>query len=96
LSFSHPDYWIAKYNVTQYETGFPIDETYLKQLSADAAPVLVSYFDMQEADRQWKVEDSNSVRKFNVSRFIAKQLLDQRYKSKFAILLTRQNRIFML
>ena len=77
LSFTHPDYWIAKYNVTQCEAGFSIDETYLKQLSADAAPVLVPYFEMKEAERQWDTENADSIRKFNISRFIAKQLVER-------------------
>lgn len=77
LSFLHPDYWIAKYNVAQQETVILMDESYLYGLSADAAPVLVSYFDMDEAERQWKIEDADSIRKFNVSRFIAKRLLEK-------------------
>ncbi len=46
LSFSHPDYWIAKYNIAcipnlneweSYGDGY-----YLSRLSADAAPILLS------------------------------------------------------
>jgi len=76
LSFAHPDYWIARYNVAQQKSGIEIDYDYLHGLSADAAPVLVPYFGMKEAERQWTVEDAGSVRKFNVSRFVAKQLLE--------------------
>ena len=78
LSFAHPDYWIAKYNVAQRETIILMDESYLHELSADAAPVLVPYFEMEEAERQWKIEDADSIRKFNISRFIAKRLLENK------------------
>lgn len=37
LSFSHPDYWIARYDLSQEEV---YDKEYLVQLSADAAPVI--------------------------------------------------------
>ncbi len=77
LSFAHPDYWIARFNVAQAETVITPDEAYLRNLSADAAPVLVPYFDMDEAERQWKIEDADSIRKFNVSRFVAKRLLEK-------------------
>lgn len=74
LSFAHPDYWIAKYNVAQMNTA-TFDEDYLEDLCADAAPVLVDYFDMEEAAYQWNTEDAASIRKFNVSRFVAKKLV---------------------
>ncbi len=77
LSFAHPDYWIAKYNVAQQGRWIPVDEYYLKDLSADAAPVLVPYFDMEKAEHQWDTEDVASIRKFNVSRFVAKQLINK-------------------
>lgn len=76
LSFAHPDYWIAKYNVAQEKNGITMDYGYLQHLSADAAPVLVPHFDMRGAGRQWNVEEADSVRKFNISRFTAKQLLE--------------------
>lgn len=53
LSFSHPDYWIARYNLKTSETGYTnytnMDEYsvisrndyYLSTLSADAAPILL-------------------------------------------------------
>lgn len=47
LSFSHPDYWIAKYNLTpahlEYLDDYDIrdNQKYLRKLSADAAPVLL-------------------------------------------------------
>ena len=47
LSFAHPDYWIAKYNVDpahlDYLNEYDIydSQRYLSRLSADAAPVLL-------------------------------------------------------
>lgn len=45
FSFSHPDYFIAKYNYGKF--GFVevdrIDTNYLNELSADAAPVILDY-----------------------------------------------------
>ena len=78
LSFAHPDYWIAKYNVAQQGRGIQVDEYYLRDLSADAAPVLVPYFDMKKAEFQWDTEEVLSIRKFNVSRFVAEQLLEHK------------------
>lgn len=75
LSFAHPDYWIAKYNVSQKNSAITMDIGYLNELCADAAPVLVPYFGMEKAEYQWDTEDAHSVRKFNVSRFVAKQLV---------------------
>ena len=77
LSFAHPDYWIAKYNVSHQNKVIAMDSGYLRDLSADAAPVLVPYFEMEKADREWNTEDAASIRKFNVSRFVAKQLIDK-------------------
>jgi len=74
LSFSHPDYWIAKYNVSHQNRLIAIDERYLRDLCADAAPVLVPYFDMEKEEPQWDTECADSVRKFNVSRFVAERL----------------------
>ncbi|MBQ8633717.1 MAG: DUF4173 domain-containing protein [Lachnospiraceae bacterium] len=77
LSFAHPDYWIAKYNVSHQNKVIAMDSGYLRDLSADAAPVLVPYFGMKEADSRWNTDDVVSVRKFNVSRFVAKQLVEK-------------------
>ncbi len=48
LSFAHPDYWIAKYNLKAYARSYEMvnnhmdyDFWYLTSLSADAAPVLL-------------------------------------------------------
>ena len=77
LSFAHPDYWIAKYNVSHQSKVIAMDAGYLRDLSADAAPVLVPYFGMEKAEYQWDTEDVVSIRKFNVSRFVAKQLVEK-------------------
>ncbi len=74
LSFSHPDYWIAKYNIEKAEQVSSVDYYYLRTLSADAAPVLMPYVDEEDAERLWYDEDANSIRKFNVSQFIANNL----------------------
>ncbi|MBD5457683.1 MAG: DUF4173 domain-containing protein [Lachnospiraceae bacterium] len=49
LSFSHPDYWIARYNLNPAHTGYTdeystrtSDQYYLSTLSADAAPILLN------------------------------------------------------
>lgn len=48
LSFSHPDYWIARYNLIpehlEYLDDYDIrdNQKYLRRLSADAAPVLLN------------------------------------------------------
>lgn len=58
LSFSHPDYWIAKVNVASMQedrSDFFLgssyhDYKYLTNLSADAAPVLLEYLDEKGYD----------------------------------------------
>ncbi len=77
LSFAHPDYWIAKYNVSHQNKVIAMDAGYLRDLSADAAPVLVPYFGIEKVEYQWDTEDAASLRKFNVSRFVAKQLVEK-------------------
>ena len=48
LSFSHPDYWIARYNLVpehlEYLDDYDIrdNQKYLRRLSADAAPILLN------------------------------------------------------
>lgn len=45
FSFSHPDYWVARYNLTsEAET----DYYYLRNLSLDAAPVIFNYHNKSE------------------------------------------------
>ena len=47
LSFSHPDYWIARYNLNpahiEYLNDYDVNDSkkYLRKLSADAAPILL-------------------------------------------------------
>lgn len=78
LSFSHPDYIIAKVNV-QKQT---VDYEYLNTLSADAAPVLIPYiyenklvktekYYLKEIDRD---EKSLGIRTFNVARYTASKI----------------------
>ncbi len=45
LSFSHPDYWIAKVNIAgmREQTNTSYDYYFLTKLNADAAPVLIDY-----------------------------------------------------
>lgn len=88
LSFSHPDYWIAKVNVAGSEENrseFFLGSTYydynfLSKLSADAAPVLLEweeeYYSEKYAERlEDRIEDI-TIRNFNVSRFVAEQIMD--------------------
>ncbi len=78
LSFSHPDYLIAKYNVAKLEEITATEHSYYSGLCADAATVLKPYMDEEEAKRLWYEEDADSVRKFNLSRFVAKRLFEYR------------------
>jgi len=78
LSFSHPDYLIAKYNVAKLEEITATEHGYYSTLCADAATVLKPYMEETEAKRLWYEEDADSIRKFNVSRFMAKRLFEYR------------------
>lgn len=82
LSFSHPDYIIAKVNLKEASQNTEqIDFGYLSSLSADAAPVLVPY--MKAAGREAYVDglserlSEGSLRTFNLSRFIAGKTLEK-------------------
>lgn len=81
LSFSHPDYWIAKYNLEHIEvtSDANMDYEYLASLSSDAAPALASY------ENTWWIEQyvhtltkttDDSIREFNFSHAYAKSLFD--------------------
>ena len=59
LAFSHPDYIVAKYNL-EYSVKQPLDEKYLSELSADAAPVLLPYLKEQGYDLSLIAEDSKA------------------------------------
>jgi hypothetical protein len=88
LSFSHPDYWIAKVNVagsgenrSEFFQGSAYhDYRFLSRLSADAAPVLLeweeeSYGDIYEENLEERIGDI-TLRNFNVSRVVAVKMLD--------------------
>ncbi len=53
LSFSHQDYWIAKYNLicSAQNSSFDMDYDYLDHLSADKYPALAKYMTPEDADR---------------------------------------------
>ena len=57
LAFSHPDYIVAKYNL-EYSVKQPVDEKYLSELSADAAPVILPYLKAKGYDVSLILEDS--------------------------------------
>lgn len=83
LAFGHPDYWIAEYNLNR-EAENP-DMSYLRDLSADAAPAISNYLKekagtMDAAEKELFLEyfkeiqdraSENGFRGFNVSRHMA-------------------------
>ena len=90
LAYSHPDYWIAKYNVENFlfeaENGTEdFDYRHLSELSADAALILTdpAYFETLSEKEQMssyynKIQrqaDMMGIRKFNVSKYIAQKSL---------------------
>ena len=59
FSFAHPDYWIARYNLSMEED---IDYYYLKRLSLDAAPVIFDYNDKSGLnENSWFMEYSSKM-----------------------------------
>lgn len=74
LSFSHPDYLIAKYNMEKAKDAITVDYQYLYSLNEDAAPVLKKYLTEEQAENIWYGYQKKSIRKFNVSRYIAGRL----------------------
>lgn len=78
LSFCHPDYWIASYNLSSshIEEAAPVDYWYLSTLSTDAAPILKKYdgdwIDAYDNQIQYDIDDS--LRGFNLSYYSARQL----------------------
>jgi hypothetical protein len=42
LGLANPDAWIARHNIDRYETTGKVDWSYLRGLSADAAPTLAA------------------------------------------------------
>lgn len=77
LSFSHPDYLTATYNLAKLEKVTEREHSYYSSLCADAATVLAPYMEQEEAEHLWYEEDAGSIRKFNVSRYAAKRMLEQ-------------------
>jgi len=81
LSFAHPDYWIAKYNVA-HKNEMYTDFYYLSRLSADAAPVMAKTFGkVDETRHQYERNLENEIegmdwRTFNVSVYVAKKELE--------------------
>ena len=59
FSFAHPDYWIARYNLSMEED---IDYYYLKRLSLDSAPVIFDYNDKSGLnENSWFIEYSSKM-----------------------------------
>ncbi len=98
FSFGHPDYWIARYNLEPHTHMIKSqdlviesvsDYDYLRQLSTDAAPVLLAenstfkspenivYYERYIRNIERATSGSKGhLRSFNLSRFIASTLLD--------------------
>lgn len=80
LSFAHPDYWIAKYNLSHpapsMET-YEIGNEYLQHLSADAAPAIVSCKEPWVENYRNRIikEYKKDIRSFNFSTWNAYRLL---------------------
>lgn len=91
LSASHPDYWIARYNVTKADTIQELDQHYLiYNLSLDTAPFIYSdtfldkceewgwesFYEKYAFQVQFATEDMN-LRTLNFSRAYAKSQVDK-------------------
>ena len=90
FSFSHVDYFIASYNLSQVETQKHenvVDYQYIYTLSTDAAPAIVKYLQEQETTKRpsWyeyyynenqNVIEHISIRNFDLSHYLAKHLLE--------------------
>lgn len=77
FSFAHPDYWIAKYNLTHpYTHSYEAENEYLQYLSADAAPAIVECKEPWVYDYKERMLDNynSSLRKFNFSSWNAYRL----------------------
>lgn len=80
LSFSHPDYWIAKYNLSQMhrQNAGEMDYEYLSELSTDAASVIA------QEQGEWvdvyaqsvMAESKRSLRQYNFSVEKARSLFE--------------------
>lgn len=89
FAIAHPDYWIAKYNISRMEQGENVDTWYLgRYLSADAAPAFSELDVMEQGafegdvkaikenyyDRVMKKTDDMHIRNWNISRAVARCL----------------------
>lgn len=85
LSFSHPDYWIARYNLMpehlEYLDDYDIrdNQKYLRKLSADAAPVLLNksrnpYLPFESFSAFIATEDTDNTGKDNEKPEIPEEL----------------------
>lgn len=77
FSFAHPDYWVAKYNLTHpYSYSYETEDKYLQYLSADAAPAIVECKEPWVYDYKERMLDNynSSLRKFNFSSWNAYRL----------------------
>lgn len=93
LSFCHPDYWIARYNLAQMNssgewaqsaydrenTRAMMDYSYLSGLSSDAAPVIARCEGewVKDYAERMAEETDDSIRQFNVSHAIARYLFSE-------------------
>ncbi len=90
FSFSHVDYFIAKYNLSQEDVAYSgrtaVDYAYIDTLSTDAAPAIDAYLEDHPAgtwlDRYLKENEQEiheiTIRNFNVSHYIAHRLFGER------------------
>lgn len=76
FSFSHPDYWIARYNLSDKVNQSEVDYEYLTRLSSDAAPVIAKQDGMWVKKYIYRMTKYNdySLRKYNFSRAKALRL----------------------
>ena len=85
ISFAHPDYIIADYNLKYMNTIEPEiakqDYEYLTELSTDAAPVIYEYntewADQYFANNKYFYKEKG-LRKFNLSGYTARVLSENR------------------
>lgn len=84
LSYVHPDYWIAKYNLSEERVNSEraLDYRYLSGLSSDAAGVLAEFAGEYENSSAWldryvkrlEEDTDDSIRRFNASHAYARSL----------------------
>ena len=79
LSFSHTDYWIARYNLSDKVNQSEVDYEYLTRLSSDAAPVIAKQDGMWVKKYIYYMTKYNdySFRKYNFSRAKALRLFQE-------------------